>query len=160
MRMRAWAIELVEDDVSLVELATEAMGEMALPAALRGVTLQLDVRSHAHVHGCRRWLEQALLNVMDNAIRHGPRHRPVRVVVEAEAGRARLEVHDAGPGVPRRWREQVFEPFFVLAPGGDGLGLTVARAALRAHGGEAAFLDGKQSVLRLELPCHASVRVH
>jgi signal transduction histidine kinase len=160
MRMRAWAIEQRDDEISLVELATEVVGELAVPATLRGVTLHLDVRSHAQVRGCRRWLGQALANVIDNAIRHGPRNRPVRIVVDAELQRARVDVHDAGPGVPRRWREQVFEPFFVLVPGGDGLGLTVARAALRAHGGEAAFLDGKQSVLRLELPCHASVRVH
>jgi signal transduction histidine kinase len=160
MRLRAWALEQVDEEVSLVELATEVAGELELAARLRGVALQLDLRRPARVHGCRRWLGQALANVVDNAIRHGPRDRPVRIVVDAEARCGRVEVHDAGAGVPRRWRERVFEPFVALVPGGEGLGLTVTRAALRAHGGEARFVDGKHAVLRLELPCHGSLHVH
>jgi signal transduction histidine kinase len=162
MRMRAWAwgLERPDDEISLVELTAEVARELDTAAALRGVALRLEVRSHPQVRGCRRWLGRALANVVDNAIRYGPRRHPVRLVVDDDAERGRVEVHDAGAGVPPAMRERVFEPFVALVGGTDGLGLTVARAAVQAHGGHIRFVDGEHAVVRIELPCHTSLRVH
>jgi two-component system OmpR family sensor kinase len=158
--MRARGIEQTGEELSLVELIREVTRDLDTAAALRGVSLKLDIRSHPHVRGCRRWLGRALANVVDNAIQHGPRGRPVRVIIDDHARCGRVEVHDAGVGLPRALRERVFEPFVALAHGTDGLGLTVARAALQAHGGTIRFLDSKHTVVRIEMPCHRSCRVH
>ncbi|WPB56097.1 ATP-binding protein [Xylophilus sp. GOD-11R] len=89
-------------------------------------------------------LKRAVGNLVDNAVRHG-RFARVRLVEGdgAAGGRLRIEVDDGGPGLAPEWREKVFEPFFQLDRArtrqdgdGVGLGLSIARSCVRAHGGE------------------------
>jgi signal transduction histidine kinase len=85
-------------------------------------------------------VEQALENLLANAIQHAPAGSVVRV-----AGRldqtglepmARCTVEDEGPGVPVQSLEQVFEPFFSRRKGGTGLGLAIVQRVAEAHGGD------------------------
>jgi signal transduction histidine kinase len=92
------------------------------------------------VHGDPRRLERVVANLLDNADKYAG--GPVRVAVRKQDGRARLEVDDAGPGVPAELREQIFERFTrgALAGrrgagAGSGLGLAlVAQHVHRQHG--------------------------
>jgi signal transduction histidine kinase len=154
------AQEETVDEISLLELVQDVAWDLEAVAMMHGVMLVLDMRSRPLVYGSQRWLGRALANVVDNAIRHGPRRERVRIVVESRARMGRVEVHDGGAGVPPPWSERVFEPFVALAPGGDGLGLTVARAAVEAHGGHIRFVAGKHTIVRIELPCLRSCPVH
>ncbi|MFW6773470.1 DUF4153 domain-containing protein [Nocardioides sp. CPCC 205120] len=98
-------------------------------------------------------LHQLVANLLDNASRHSPAGGTVRVEAAAEppggaggtAGRWRLEVRDAGPGLGPADRERVFEPFGTLRTteggGGTGLGLAIARWVTDLHGGEIGFVD-------------------
>jgi two-component system sensor histidine kinase KdpD len=86
-------------------------------------------------------LERVLANVIDNALRHSPPGRRVRVdagcVREADGDRIEVRVIDQGRGIGRDQRERIFEPFQRLGdsnPGGVGLGLAVARGFLNAMG--------------------------
>ncbi|HET7422672.1 MAG TPA: HAMP domain-containing sensor histidine kinase [Gemmatimonadales bacterium] len=85
-------------------------------------------------------LTQILLNLLDNAFRHGGDGGAVVLRLGLHDTLARLEVEDAGPGVPSAMREQIWAPFVRIdrrasAPG-SGLGLAVVRELVRAHGGE------------------------
>ena len=88
-----------------------------------------------------RLLEQALVNLIENALRHGSAESAVEVAVEVDEapGRARLTVSDRGPGVPEADRARVFETFArgSTPSGGAGLGLAIVRAVAQVHGGEA-----------------------
>jgi two-component system sensor histidine kinase KdpD len=84
-------------------------------------------------------IDQVLTNLLENAVRHSPAGGTVRVHL-AQAGRAvRVRVADEGPGIPPEEREKVFEAFYRggRAPetSGSGLGLTIAKAIVTAHGG-------------------------
>jgi K+-sensing histidine kinase KdpD len=84
-------------------------------------------------------LEQALGNLLDNVAAHTPPGSPVSITGRIDGGgRLRLEVADAGPGVPPADRERIFRRFERLRDGGPGagLGLALARAATQAQGGE------------------------
>ncbi len=101
-------------------------------------------------------LEQALGNLLDNAALHTPAGTPVAVRGRMDdAGWLRLEVDDAGPGIPVEVRERIFDKFQRLqcATPGAGLGLSLARAAAQAQGGqvlvEASPLGGARFVLRI-----------
>lgn len=92
--------------------------------------------------------EQAVGNLVANAIAVSPRGSTVEVVVRQGSSGASLvleiEVLDRGPGVPREERERIFEPFHrgTGARGtGSGLGLATARAAVEAHGGQIGVAD-------------------
>ncbi|MFF5496938.1 sensor histidine kinase [Streptomyces aquilus] len=86
-------------------------------------------------------IRQVLDNLLTNAAVHTPAGTPVRVTVSADAGQARVEVTDSGPGIPPADRERVFDRFYRVDKarsrdrGGSGLGLAVARSLVRAHGG-------------------------
>jgi signal transduction histidine kinase len=85
---------------------------------------------------------QILHNLLDNAEKHtrGRPHRRVELRVRPESDRVRVEVSDSGPGLPRRLRPRLFQPYVrgdaAEAPAGLGLGLSLARALARAQGGD------------------------
>ena len=95
-------------------------------------------------------IEQALGNLVDNALRHG--EGVVRLSARAEPGATVLEVSDQGNGIPTDFQRRAFERFSRAddgrTGGGVGLGLSIVRAVARAHGGDAE-LDGSTVRLRL-----------
>jgi two-component system sensor histidine kinase KdpD len=84
----------------------------------------------------RLLIGQVLANLLDNANRHAPPGSLITVAGEAHGDRVTLSVADAGPGVPPSEREDVFDRFVRFDTGGRaGLGLTIAKTFVEAHGG-------------------------
>jgi two-component system phosphate regulon sensor histidine kinase PhoR len=86
-------------------------------------------------------IQQVLVNLIDNAIKHSPAGATVLVLLEFEDQSVRLSVSDVGPGIPAEDHEKIFEPFFRRGSElrretqGTGLGLSIVRHAIEAHGG-------------------------
>jgi len=130
------------------------VGELYEPLAeQKGLTLTIDAPGTAPVHGNRELVSQALANLVDNAIKYaGPETAKINgasaeIVVRAgrEGGRVTLSVADHGPGIPAADRSRVVERFVRLeqsrsAPG-SGLGMSLASAVARLHGGELKLED-------------------
>jgi len=130
------------------DAASEAMQEVDLQALLQEVhdehrALGRSVRMEAApslIHRARVVsLKRAVSNLVDNAVRHG-RSARMRLCSGEDI---RVEIDDEGPGLPAESLERVFDPFFQLDPsrhrgegGGVGLGLSIARSCVRAHGGD------------------------
>ncbi len=105
----------------------------------------------------RGLLQRVLVNVLDNALRHGGSDQPVEVVAHAGAESAKLEIVDHGPGIDDSTRSELFEPFQRLddhGPEGVGLGLSVARGFIEAMDGAmvAESTDGGGLTMRISLP--------
>lgn len=103
-------------------------------------TSQFDVKFDRHITlTCQPGrLRRAFGNIIDNALKYGDW---ARVVIEADASEIRVRVIDGGPGIPADQSALVFEPFYRVegsrsrATGGVGLGLSVSRSIIEAHGG-------------------------
>jgi signal transduction histidine kinase len=98
-------------------------------------------------------LQQALGNLVDNALRHGGTH--VELAAERVDGSVELHVRDDGPGFPPELLDAAFDRFTRGARGGSGLGLAIVDLIARAHGGEAGALNrpGGGADVWISLPC-------
>ena len=93
-------------------------------------------------------VRRAITNLVDNARRHA--HR-VALVAMPQGRMVFVTVDDDGPGIPPERRESVFRPFESDSSGGTGLGLTIARDIVRAHGGEIVLEDSPLGGLRARI---------
>ncbi|HEV7653224.1 MAG TPA: HAMP domain-containing sensor histidine kinase [Mycobacteriales bacterium] len=144
------AAELRRQPVDLTALAADVAGSQRL----LGADVRTWAAGPAPVTGDAEQLTRVLTNLADNARREGTH---VLLSVRREAGQVWVEVTDDGPGVPPADRDRVFERFVRLetGPGGNGLGLPIARAVARAHGGDLTCEDaaaGARFVLRIPAP--------
>jgi signal transduction histidine kinase len=146
-------------DVDLHELATAQAERLALVAP--ALTVHVD-GGPTRVDADPGRVTQILANLLENARRHGPPDGTVRIEVSAEGGSAVVDVVDEGPGIPAADRERVFDRLVRLDDartrdgGGAGLGLPIARALARAHGGALRVVaSGPGARLRLTLPGRA-----
>jgi K+-sensing histidine kinase KdpD len=113
------------------------------------------------VSGDALLLEQALVNVLDNAAKYAPANTEIVVSARVEGPLLRLAVTDQGPGIPEADRERVFDMFYRVNAGdghstGTGLGLAISRGILHAHGGAVRVLpasaDGGGARVEIDLP--------
>lgn len=140
--------------VDLAELAGRVAADFAPLAIEAGYDLAFEPpRGTVEVEANVLQIEQALANIIRNAIEHGGGHGTITVAVDAAGG---LEVRDEGPGIPAEEHRNVFEPFYRLHPlsRGAGLGLNLARQIAQLHGGTIAIVNGpwKGAHVRIELP--------
>ena len=119
--------------------------EVAAAARRGGAAVELRVPDSLTVSLRADAIRRAFTNLVDNALRHAG-----RVTVSAVSrGRAVLvHVDDDGPGISAERRESVFRPFETGSAGGTGLGLTIARDIVRAHGGDISLEDSPLGGLR------------
>ncbi|MEM1117644.1 MAG: HAMP domain-containing sensor histidine kinase [Bacteroidota bacterium] len=133
-----------------------------------GGRLEVDVADGLpEVTADRDALAEAVVNLVDNAVKYGGEGGAVEVRTHRLGDGVAIDVADRGPGLPEAERERVFAPFVRIQPEsadglvhtakGTGLGLALVRRIAEAHGGTAVALprDGGGSVFRLTLPTHA-----
>jgi signal transduction histidine kinase len=146
-----------------IEVATE------LERALAGVRPAADMKNialvveHPDGPGMIRSdpvrLEQVLVNLLTNAVRHGPEGQPVSLRVEQVQDTVQFHVSDRGPGIPADFLERIFQPFERFDPNsgvGTGLGLPVSRRLAEVLGGRLTVQSepGHGATFTLELPVH------
>ena len=116
--------------------------EMEVRARQRGQAFAVRASAHLEFQGDSDLLRRALLNLMENALKYGPRDLPVDLEAQDHGTTVALSVRDRGPGIPEALRERVFDPFFRLDRDANqgrlshGLGLASCRMAAHAHGGQ------------------------
>ncbi len=122
--------------------------EVAAGARRAGAAVQLDVPPTLTLSLRANAVRRALTNLVDNARRHA---RHVALAAVPQGRLVFVTVDDDGPGIPPDRRESVFRPFESGATGGTGLGLTIARDIVRAHGGEIVLEDSPLGGLRARI---------
>ncbi|MCY1390641.1 Sensor histidine kinase WalK [compost metagenome] len=114
-----------------------------------------------HVHAAL--IEQALINVLENAARFSPTHGRLELTVGVTDSELFFAVSDQGPGIPVDERDKIFDMFYTAARGdrggqGTGLGLAICLGMIGAHGGRigvAEGIDGQGTCITLFLPLQA-----
>lgn len=175
---------LVEDLLSLAELerpdvalrrerfdlraaVERQLATLREPARATGLRLELAAGGSVWVEADRVQVEQAIANLLDNAVKYTERGG-VSVRLGADDDFAWFEVRDTGPGIPPEDQPRVFERFYRVdkarsrEKGGTGLGLSIVKHAVQLHGGEVSLVstpgEGSTFGFRIPLRSVAAVR--
>lgn len=158
-RLGHGTLKIERDWVTLDDLVAAALKRLANP--LEGLKLVRDWPDDLpllFVHPAL--IEQALVNVLDNAARFSPPGGRLGIAAGVDDDALVLRVTDQGPGIPPGERERVFDMFFTGGEGdrgrhGSGLGLAICRGMVGAHGGRIAALanpEGEGTCIEIRLP--------
>jgi two-component system sensor histidine kinase BaeS len=107
----------------------------------QGLQLAAEVEDPVGLHGDASRLRQVIHNLLENSLRYTDAPGTVRLGLSADPGQVRLTIEDSGPGMSSEQIERLFERFFRAEEsrnrrhGGSGLGLTICRRIVEAHGG-------------------------
>lgn len=121
----------------LNQLAREVAELLKPEFQAMGVQLELQLAALPLVAMDKNQLKQVLLNLVQNALQAVPT-RQGQVVLETARQNARIivRIRDNGPGIPPELQERIFDPFYTTKEHGTGLGLTICRQLIKAHGGQ------------------------
>jgi two-component system phosphate regulon sensor histidine kinase PhoR len=122
--------------------ATAAVAEdLGSAANVRGMRLIVEGETDANVFANRPLVEQALANLVSNAIKYSSENQPIRIVISIDAQYTRFAVIDRGPGIASKHLPRIFERFYRIdkartrTQGGTGLGLAIVKHIATIHGG-------------------------
>jgi signal transduction histidine kinase len=145
--------------IDLNEVVRETLRFLSALAIAREVNLtSFIVPTPLPIKGDLIQLQQVLLNLIVNAMDAmsgmPSAERKIAVSTARDGNFAELSVSDAGPGIPVEKLKKVFEPFFTTKPQGMGMGLSIARTIIEAHGGELSAENraGRGATFRIRLP--------
>ncbi len=146
---------------SLVEVVHTAARALEYPLAQQGFELRLDIKDNLPVVSADGdALQQAILNLLTNAMKYSGASREIDLRLQRQNGQAVIQVTDYGVGIAREEQTPIFENFYrVLTPEsklipGTGLGLTLVAHVAQAHGGsvEVQSAPGEGSTFSIHLP--------
>lgn len=147
--------ELVNRPVEISTVAAAVLDLFAAQAEQAGLQLLRDFHPVRPVDGDAGKLQQAVTNLVLNAIQATPAGGWVRVEIKEHAGEVVLAVEDSGAGIPPQLRPRLFEPFFTTKELGSGLGLPQVHSVVQQHAGSISLEEGRTGgarfVIRLPL---------
>ncbi|PWH15995.1 MAG: hypothetical protein DDG58_10280 [Ardenticatenia bacterium] len=158
--------------VALDELITRAVHRLRLLAAEKQITLRTQLPDEpVRVVGDADWLEQVIVNLLDNAIKFTPSEGEVSIAAQAMPQEVTVTVRDSGIGIPESELERVFDKFYRVSDQpsgvprprhGSGLGLYIVRRVVEAHRGHihAESTPGTGSTFTISLPRGSAVPDH
>jgi heavy metal sensor kinase len=149
--------KLSRDTVDLSALADDVVSHLAVLAEEKRQTLSIDRLASPVVSADRLVLRQALINLVDNAIKFTPTAGRVRIRITETPRDAVVEVIDSGPGISHEARERIFDRFYRASDAngsGSGLGLSLARGAVEALGGHLTLTEtgANGTAFRISIP--------
>ncbi|MBI2910898.1 MAG: hypothetical protein HYY05_02060, partial [Chloroflexi bacterium] len=158
-RIDAGLLELQLERVSLEDLISDTLESMSAQARQHGLSLTGQVpEAVPPVAMDARRIQRVLFNLVQNALRHTPADGTVFVRALDAGSEVHVEVADTGEGIPAEELPRIFERFYQVDRarhrGGSGLGLSIARAIVEAHGGHiwAASAPGQGATFTFTLP--------
>lgn len=151
---------LLSESVDLAALAGEVATHLGVLAEEKRQSIEIESSTTPHWKGDRLVLRQALINLVDNAIKYTQDGGRIAIRVGQRASAAVIDVIDNGPGIPDDLKSRVFDRFYRVDKsrsrdhGGTGLGLAIAKSAVEVQGGVLSLepSSGPGSVFRITLP--------
>lgn len=137
-RLDAGVVELKEEELSVSALIRSAVEKVGLLAEWKQIDIQVMGEEEPCIKGDRHWLEEALVNLIKNAIEHSPEDSEIRIQVEDNQVYTCIHVRDFGSGISYEDQKHIFERFYRSADAGEdsvGIGLALAQEIMKRQNG-------------------------
>ncbi len=147
--------KLEKRPISVSEVLDAVLRQLTEEIRSKGLTIEREEDVHPpRLQADPRQLEEALLNIVINAIYYSPPGGTIGIRAKAAPDKVTISISDEGPGVPAEHAKNLFQPFFTTKSSGSGLGLALADSIVRAHGGRISFgnLPEKGTQFTIDLP--------
>lgn len=156
----AYDYRLMPEHFLLKELVADTVHRLEPLAKEKRQTLAIKAAGDCAIYADPGKIQQAIYNLIDNAIKYSPEGGHVTIVLRHEGKLAVLEISDDGPGIPKKDQPHIFDRFYRVdrararATGGNGLGLSIVHQIVLLHEGSVTVRseEGKGSTFRVELP--------
>jgi len=154
----AGAARLGMKSINLSRVAEDACELFGPIAEDKGIVLTTSIDMDCHVQGNLQMLQRMLANLLDNALKYSERDGHINLDVNAQDNAVLVSVRDEGIGIPQQDLKKIFDRFFRCdssrSKSGCGLGLSLVRAVILAHGGQIDVTSrpGHGSEFRITLP--------
>lgn len=145
------------EPTDLQELMIKVCADAQFEASARNITISRKLNGSLIIQADRQLIEQAVENIIRNAIKYSPENSEIRVDLTKSEEKAVIKVSDQGPGIAQQHLERIFEPFYRCdddrdrKTGGVGLGLAIAQKAVLAHGGNIRLVNLPENGLEAEI---------
>lgn len=153
-------VELQTEPLDLAALARGLLDLVRPEAELHSITIDVQgLDRPVFIRGDSGLLQQAVLNVLRNALEVMPSGGKLSVRLTQSEENALLEIADTGPGIPPEFREKVFQLYYTTKQNGTGIGLAMTYRAIQLHNGaiEIGGEPGAGAVVRIRLPLGVEV---
>ncbi len=152
--------ELTRRLQSVEEIIETAVQVVKNKAEEKHITLQISCDSSLQANVDATLMEQAIVNLLDNAIKYSPEKSSVSIEAQSNDQEIVIKVIDRGPGIPKKHQLRLFERFYRVDRarsrmlGGTGLGLAIVKHISQAHGGKVSVesAPGKGSTFSIAIP--------
>jgi heavy metal sensor kinase len=159
-RADAGQIQLQRTSVEVLDLAKESAALLEVLAEEKNQTIAVSGDPALMVWADRLILRQALINLIDNAVKYSPSGGAINIRVKSVDKAVLIEVEDSGPGIPAEHADKVFQRFYRIdkartrAEGGTGLGLSIVEWAVSVNDGSIDFVcePGRGCTFTIRLP--------
>jgi len=135
-RLQGGDIKVASEWEALEEIAGSAVGAIKRRASSHEIVVRVPDNLPL-IRGDGVLLERVIINLLENALKYSPAETRITLSARAEDGLVVVAVTDEGAGIPAELAEKVFDPFYRLhaSASGGGLGLTICKRIIEAHGG-------------------------
>lgn len=138
-RLESGAIQIVPQSADLAQTLANALLSVSAEAGKKHMNISVECPQPFMVRHDPKWTEEAVFNLLDNAVKYTPENGNIQIRAEMRESGAHLSVSDDGRGIPEEWQGAVFSKFFrvpdVHPLPGAGVGLYLTRQILEAQGG-------------------------
>jgi two-component system phosphate regulon sensor histidine kinase PhoR len=146
--------------IQVLEILEDSRSVCSLAASEKGIRMDIDCAPELRCKGNTSILEQAFVNLLDNAIKYSPDHTEVRMTAGEDEAETVVKIIDQGRGIPGKDLGRIFERFYRVdkarsrAEGGTGLGLSIVKHVVSLHGGSVSVEseEGVGSTFTVRLP--------
>lgn len=137
-RLDAGVVELKEEEIRIQQLLEQAIDKVALLAEWKEISIQVSGELQAVISGDERWLQEAFINLIKNAIEHSPAKGEIQITVEDNQVYTRVRIRDYGCGISMEEQKHIFERFYRSSAAKEdsvGIGLALAQEIIKRGNG-------------------------